>query len=97
MLRRSVWTLLGIFLLGALLPPCLPAASFPDRDIMLVVPWAAGGGTDTLARTLVKNAKKHFGVNINVVNRVGGNGVVGMSSVATAKPDGYTVESSPST
>ncbi len=91
MLRRSVWTLLGIFLLGTLLPPGLPAASYPDRDITLVVPWAAGGGTDTLARTLVKNAKKHFGVNINVVNRVGGNGVVGMSSVATAKPDGYTV------
>ena len=91
MLRRSVWTLLGIFLLGTLLPPSLPAAGFPDRDITLVVPWAAGGGTDTLARTLVKNAKKYFGVNINVVNRVGGNGVVGMSSVATAKPDGYTV------
>jgi len=45
MLRRSVWTLLGIFLLGALLPPCLPAASFPDRDIMLVVPWAAASPT----------------------------------------------------
>ena len=54
-------------------------------------PWAAGGGTDTLARTLAKNAKKYFGVNINVVNRVGGTGVVGMNSVATSKPDGYTV------
>ncbi|MEK7205437.1 MAG: tripartite tricarboxylate transporter substrate binding protein, partial [candidate division NC10 bacterium] len=63
MLRRSVWTLLGIFLLGTLLPPSLPAAGFPDRDITLVVPWAAGGGTDTLARTLGKNAKKYFGVN----------------------------------
>lgn len=66
-------------------------AAFPERDIVLVVPWAAGGGTDTLGRTLVKNAKKYFGVNINVVNRVGGTGVVGMNSVATAKPDGYTV------
>jgi len=66
-------------------------AAFPERDITLVVPWAAGGGTDTLARTLVKNGKKYFGVNINVVNRVGGTGVVGMDSVAKAKPDGYTV------
>jgi tripartite-type tricarboxylate transporter receptor subunit TctC len=66
-------------------------AAFPDRDITLVVPWAAGGGTDTLARTLVKNGQKYFGVNINVLNRVGGNGVVGMDSVAKAKPDGYTV------
>jgi tripartite-type tricarboxylate transporter receptor subunit TctC len=57
----------------------------------LVCPWAAGGGTDTLARTLAKNAKKYFGVNLNVVNRVGGTGAVGMNSVATSKPDGYTV------
>jgi tripartite-type tricarboxylate transporter receptor subunit TctC len=66
-------------------------AAFPERDITLVVPWAAGGGTDTLARTLVKNGKKYFGVNINVVNRVGGTGVVGMDSVAKARADGYTV------
>jgi tripartite-type tricarboxylate transporter receptor subunit TctC len=67
------------------------AQTFPTRDITLVCPWAAGGGTDTLARTLAKNAKKHFGVNMNVVNRVGGTGVIGMNSVATARPDGYTV------
>ena len=66
-------------------------AAFPERDITLVVPWAAGGGTDTLARTLVKNGKKYFGVNINVVNRVGGTGVVGMDSVVKARADGYTV------
>jgi tripartite-type tricarboxylate transporter receptor subunit TctC len=57
----------------------------------MICPWAAGGGTDTLARTLAKNAKKYFGVNINVVNRVGGTGAVGMNAVANAKPDGYTV------
>jgi len=57
----------------------------------MICPWAAGGGTDTLARTLAKNAKKYFGVNINVVNRVGGTGAVGMNAVANAKADGYTV------
>lgn len=67
------------------------AQQFPSKDITLVVPWAAGGGTDTIARTLVKNAKKHFGVNVNVVNKTGGLGAVGMGSVATAAPDGYTV------
>jgi tripartite-type tricarboxylate transporter receptor subunit TctC len=71
--------------------PISARAAFPERDITLVVPWAAGGGTDTLARTLVKNGKKYFGVNMNVVNRVGGTGVVGMNSVAMSKPDGYTV------
>ena len=67
------------------------AAGYPERDITMVVPWAAGGGTDTLARTLVKNAKQHIGVGVNVVNRTGGTGAVGMQSVASARPDGYTI------
>ena len=79
---------LGLALGWAPTPAC---AAFPERDITVVVPWAAGGGTDTLARTLAKNSKKYFGVNMNVVNRVGGVGVIAMNSVATSKPDGYTV------
>ena len=91
MFKRLVFIFTGLFTLSVVLPMAAPAVSFPERDITLVCPWAAGGGTDTLARTLVKNAKKYFGVNINVVNRVGGTGAVGMNSVANAKPDGYTV------
>jgi len=87
---------IGLALLGALIAISLNltgavAQNFPAKDITLVVPWAAGGGTDTIARTLVKNARKYFGVNVNVVNKTGGLGAVGMSSVATAVPDGYTV------
>ncbi len=67
------------------------AAKFPTKDITLICPWSAGGGTDTIARALVKNAKKYFGVNVNVVNKTGGMGAVGMGSVATARPDGYIV------
>jgi len=89
---RNLWLVVaGVLAVALLVPSPVPAAGFPERDITLVVPWAAGGGTDTLARTLVKNGKKYFGVNINVVNRVGGTGVVGMDSVAKAKPDGYNV------
>jgi len=90
-MMRKVGLVLATVLAVALLVPAPAKAAFPERDITLVVPWAAGGGTDTLARTLVKNGKKYFGVNINVVNRVGGTGVVGMDSVVKAKPDGYTV------
>jgi len=90
MLRKCGLVVAGVLTLALALPSLAPAA-FPERDITLVVPWAAGGGTDTLGRTLVKNAKKYFGVNMNVVNRVGGTGVVGMNSVATSRPDGYTV------
>ncbi|HWU38441.1 MAG TPA: tripartite tricarboxylate transporter substrate binding protein [Candidatus Acidoferrum sp.] len=91
MLRRFTFVLGGILAFALVLPSPAPAASFPDRDITLVCPWAAGGGTDTLARTLAKNGKKYFGVNLNVVNKVGGTGAVGMNSVATSKPDGYIV------
>ena len=90
-MKKFSMLLVGVFALALMVPAAVPAAGYPDHDITLVVPWAAGGGTDTLGRTLVKNSKKYFGVNINVVNRVGGTGSIGMNSVATGKPDGYTV------
>ncbi len=67
------------------------SADFPEKDITLIVPWSAGGGTDTIARALAKSGKKHLGVNVNVVNKTGGGGVVGMSAAKTARPDGYSV------
>jgi tripartite-type tricarboxylate transporter receptor subunit TctC len=87
---RKIGFLLVALLAVALLVPAPAKAAFPERDITLIVPWAAGGGTDTLARTLVKNGKKYFGVNINVQNVTGGTGVIGMNQVARAKADGYT-------
>lgn len=66
-------------------------AKFPEKDLTLIVPWAAGGGTDTIARALVKNAPKYLGVNVNVVNKTGGQGVVGMADVSTSRADGHTV------
>lgn len=44
-------------------------AAFPEKDLTLIVPWSACGGTDTIARALVKNAKEHIGVNVNIVNK----------------------------
>jgi tripartite-type tricarboxylate transporter receptor subunit TctC len=67
------------------------ADKFPAKDITMVCPWSAGGGTDTISRALVKNAKKYFGVNVNVVNKTGGMGAIGMGAASTARPDGYTV------
>ena len=84
-----VSTLLAMFLIFAFCNPA--AAKFPAKDITLICPWSAGGGTDTISRALVKNAKKYFGVNVNVVNKTGGMGAIGMGAVSTARPDGYTV------
>ena len=67
------------------------AASFPAKDITLICPWSAGGGTDTISRALVKNAKKYFGVNVNVVNKTGGMGAIGMGAASNARADGYSV------
>lgn len=67
------------------------AAAFPERPITLVVPWAAGGGTDAVARYVAAMLEKDFGQPINVVNRTGGSGVIGHQAIATAKPDGYTI------
>jgi tripartite-type tricarboxylate transporter receptor subunit TctC len=70
-------------------PPA--AAAFPERPITLVVPWAAGGGTDAVARMVALLLEKEFGQPVNVVNRTGGSGVVGHQAIAQAKPDGYTI------
>lgn len=66
-------------------------AAFPDRPITLIVPWAAGGGTDAIARYIGSMLEKEMGQPVNVVNRTGGNGVVGHSAIAQAPPDGYTI------
>src|SRR5690606_22846452 len=78
-------------LLSALFVSPLAMAAYPDKPIQLIVPWAAGGGSDAAARGIAAALEKELGVTINVVNRSGGNGVVGHSVMASAKPDGYTL------
>ncbi|MEM6847918.1 MAG: tripartite tricarboxylate transporter substrate binding protein [Pseudomonadota bacterium] len=63
----------------------------PDRPVTYVVPWGAGGGTDANSRMLASLLEAQMGQPFNVVNRTGGNGVVGHSAIANAEPDGYTV------
>ncbi len=67
------------------------SAAFPERPITVIVPWAAGGGTDAVARYIGAVLQEELGQPVNVVNRIGGNGVVGHSAIATAQPDGYTI------
>ena len=67
------------------------ASNFPEKSIEIIVPAAAGGGTDATARALANEAEDVFGQSIGVVNKTGGSGSVGMSEGANAKPDGYTV------
>jgi tripartite-type tricarboxylate transporter receptor subunit TctC len=67
------------------------AQTWPTRPITLVVPWAAGGGADFASRLMAGALERELGMPVTVVNRTGGNGVVGHSAIATAPPDGYTI------
>lgn len=65
--------------------------TFPTKPVTLIVPWAAGGGTDAIARGLAKAAEKSLGQTITVNNVTGGGGAVGHGAGLNAKNDGYTV------
>ncbi len=89
-------TLLSATALGVLAAPMIrpaSAQSWPSRPIELVVGFAAGGANDVIARTLAPFMEKHIGDNarIGVVNRPGSSGEIGFTTIATARPDGYTI------
>jgi tripartite-type tricarboxylate transporter receptor subunit TctC len=65
--------------------------NYPHKPIALVVTFAAGGGTDVVARIAAKHLSKELGEPVNVVNKSGGNSIPGAMSVMTAAPDGYTL------
>lgn len=75
--------------IGVLVPG--GGAAFPERPITLIVPWDAGGSTDQTARALAKAAEAHLGQPVVVVNKPGASTTLGMSELAAARPDGYTI------
>ena len=72
-------------------PDALHAQSYPARSVTLVVPSAAGGGTDTIARLIGDQLSKQLGQSFVVENRTGAGMLVGTTAVAKAAPDGYTL------
>ena len=66
-------------------------AAWPERPIEIVVGFAAGGGTDITARTLAQQLGKVLGSSVVVTNKPGASGALGLSHVARAKADGYTL------
>jgi tripartite-type tricarboxylate transporter receptor subunit TctC len=74
-----------------LLMTAAPAFAWPDRPITMIVPWAAGGGTDAVARTIAAGLEQELGQPVNVVNRTGGGGVIGHNELVNAEADGYTI------
>jgi tripartite-type tricarboxylate transporter receptor subunit TctC len=72
---------------------CVPvlAEGYPTRAVTLVVPFPAGGGTDTLARPLVEQLKERLGQPVIIDNRGGGGSNIGNSAAARSTADGYTL------
>ena len=79
---------------AAALAPSLPAwadESYPSRPVKMIVPVAAGGGTDFTARTLAEKLGVALGQPVVVENRPGASGSLGVQQAAAASPDGYTL------
>jgi tripartite-type tricarboxylate transporter receptor subunit TctC len=83
--------ILSALLAGAALAagPAAQAQNFPNRAIEIVVPFAAGGGTDAMARAMGDASRTHLAQPIVVLNKPGAAGGIGLTEVANAKPDGY--------
>src|SRR3954465_9650986 len=87
-------TIHRLFIVAAWIATCaVPAAAqdYPSRLVHLVVPQAAGGGTDTFARALGQKLSERWGQPVVIENKAGAGGVVGNDSVAKSPADGYTL------
>jgi tripartite-type tricarboxylate transporter receptor subunit TctC len=67
-----------------------PAQSWPQKPIIFIVPFAAGGGTDAFTRPLAAQLDKRLGTRVLIENRAGAGGTAGAAAAAKAAPDGYT-------
>src|SRR5262249_11042552 len=67
------------------------AQSYPDRSIKVVVPYPAGGPTDTIARAVTQSVAGVLGQSIVIENQAGAGGRIALKQVANAAPDGYTL------
>jgi len=91
MCRKIVWLSVIVFVSSFFLGTSLTFAAWPERPITMIIPWAAGGGTDINARLVGKLLEKELGIQVPCINRTGGSGVVGHKAIADAAPDGYTI------
>ena len=72
------------------------AETWPDRPLHIILPMAAGGNADIIARLIAKEVGDDLGQPVIVENRPGANGIIGLEAVRRAAPDGYTLLVSPS-
>ncbi len=90
-LVRYIISLVATALAITLLSAAAHSQNYPQKPITFIIPFAAGGGTDGVARTLQEDIRRELGQPIIIDNRPGANGTIGSNFAAKAVPDGYTL------
>lgn len=90
-LKRLTCAVAAVMAGGILIGAGAAAADYPEKTLKIVVPWRAGGGTDSVARALGSEMEKITGQAVLVENITGGSGTAGMLAAKNAKADGYTM------
>ncbi len=90
-MKRSLKLALMVITAFALAPSASRAQDYPNKVIRIVVPFAAGGAVDAVARTMARHFSDRLGQQVYVENRPGASGNIGAEAVVQAAPDGYTL------
>lgn len=90
-MRIHFGKLAAVLLLAWAVPTAAFAQAWPQKPIKLIVPFAAGGGTDFIGRLMAKQLSERLGQQVYVENRGGANGTIGLQALAQSEPDGYTI------
>lgn len=88
-MNRTKW--IAVAILSLICMSEVAAQNYPTRPVTIIVPYAAGGGTDLLARMIGQNLEQRLSKSFVVENRPGGGTVIATLAVAKASPDGYTL------
>ena len=90
-LKTTSLLMIGLLTLLSTLTGTVQAQSYPNKPIRMIVPFPPGGGNDVIARLVAQKLSARWGQSIVIDNRAGANGIVGLTAVAQAAPDGYTL------
>jgi tripartite-type tricarboxylate transporter receptor subunit TctC len=88
--RRAALLCAAVAAAAAVVVPCAQAQSYPSKPIRMIVPFPAGGGSDSTARILAQRLQDRLKQTFLIENRTGAGGAIGLEAVARAAPDGYT-------
>jgi tripartite-type tricarboxylate transporter receptor subunit TctC len=81
----------GMAMVGSMMCAAQALAAYPERNIQAVIPWGAGGATDSIARGLTPLVEKALDTRLVLTNRPGGTGLIGTNYVMQQRADGYTM------